>query len=25
MFFTCDIPADMSAMIERWRRYSPND
>ena len=22
MFFTCDIPADMSALIERWRAYA---
>ena len=22
MFFTCDIPADMSALIERWRTYA---
>lgn len=22
MFFTCDIPADMTALIERWRTYS---
>lgn len=22
MFFSCDIPADMSALIEKWRAYS---
>lgn len=24
MFFTCEIPEDMSAMIERWRTYATN-